>query len=81
MCFSETGHESEIIMTGWRGKTSCRVYVPKFERHHVLRLCGIDPDEGKNPPYTAGCKTCANLIMFMQSHAHILLIVARIISY
>ncbi|XP_067932243.1 RNA cytosine-C(5)-methyltransferase NSUN2-like [Watersipora subatra] len=40
---SETSTESDILMTGWRGKTSCRVYVPKFERHHILRLCGVDP--------------------------------------
>ncbi|KAF6024665.1 NSUN2 [Bugula neritina] len=42
---SNTGTESPILMTGWRGKTSCRVYVPKFERHHILRLCGVDPDK------------------------------------
>lgn len=42
---SETGSESDIIMTGWRGRTSCRVYVQKFERHHILRLCGVDPDQ------------------------------------
>jgi len=34
-------------MTGWRGKTSCRVYVPRYERHHILRLVNVDPDEGK----------------------------------
>ena len=44
---SETSTESDILMTGWRGKTSCRVYVPKFERHHILRLCGVDPSVGQ----------------------------------
>ncbi|KAF4531925.1 hypothetical protein B566_EDAN000954 [Ephemera danica] len=29
-------------MVGWRGKVSCRAYVPKNERIHYLRLLGAD---------------------------------------
>lgn len=29
-------------MSGWKGKISCRSFLPKFERAHYLRLCGVE---------------------------------------
>ncbi|XP_070575607.1 RNA cytosine-C(5)-methyltransferase NSUN2-like isoform X2 [Ptychodera flava] len=34
--------ENNIIVVGWRGKTSVRSFVSKGDRHHILRLCGVN---------------------------------------
>ncbi|KAM8966633.1 RNA cytosine C(5)-methyltransferase NSUN2 [Pelodytes ibericus] len=31
-----------IVLCGWRGKTSIRSFVPKNERHHYLRMMGVE---------------------------------------
>ncbi|XP_064640882.1 RNA cytosine-C(5)-methyltransferase NSUN2-like [Lineus longissimus] len=34
-----------LTIVGWRGKTSLRSFVPRYERSHFLRLCGIEANE------------------------------------
>ena len=31
----------EMLMAGWHGKATSRIFVAKYERSHFLRLCGI----------------------------------------
>ncbi|XP_064610384.1 LOW QUALITY PROTEIN: RNA cytosine-C(5)-methyltransferase NSUN2-like [Liolophura sinensis] len=35
----------EIVVCGWKGKTSLRSFVGKFDRAHYLRLCGLELSE------------------------------------
>jgi len=41
-CFSSPGPQCRLLMSGWKGKISCRSFLPKFERAHYLRLCGVE---------------------------------------
>lgn len=38
----DKNHPFKFELVGWRGKVSCRAYVPKNERIHYLRLLGAD---------------------------------------
>lgn len=38
-------YECELVLTGWRGKQSVRVFVNKFERRHFLHLLGAPVPE------------------------------------
>lgn len=44
---SSEGPKSKIVFCGWKGKTSCRSFVPKMEREHLLRLCGVELEDDK----------------------------------
>lgn len=39
------GDEFKIELCGWKGKNTLRCYVPKVERAHYLRMCGVDVSE------------------------------------
>jgi tRNA (cytosine34-C5)-methyltransferase len=36
----QAGPQCRLVLCGWKGKISCRSFLPKFERGHYLRLCG-----------------------------------------
>lgn len=44
-----------LVLCGWRGKTSCRTYVPKLERGHYLRIFGEELGDGKGPSMESIC--------------------------
>ncbi|XP_013415807.1 tRNA (cytosine(34)-C(5))-methyltransferase isoform X2 [Lingula anatina] len=37
-------NKCRVLFCGWKGKKSCRTFVPKHERLHYLRMCGITTD-------------------------------------
>lgn len=39
---SEPEPDCEVSFVGWRGRTSVRSFVPRFERQHSLRMFGED---------------------------------------
>lgn len=39
---SQDGPQCQLVVCGWKGKISCRSFLPKFERGHYLRLCGVE---------------------------------------
>lgn len=39
------GDKFKIELCGWKGKNTLRCYVPKVERAHYLRMCGVDVSE------------------------------------
>lgn len=39
---SQDGPACQLLLCGWKGKISCRSFIPKFERGHFLRLCGVE---------------------------------------
>uniref|UniRef100_A0ABM0MX21 tRNA (Cytosine(34)-C(5))-methyltransferase-like n=1 Tax=Saccoglossus kowalevskii TaxID=10224 RepID=A0ABM0MX21_SACKO len=41
--------ESPIVVVGWRGKQSVRCFVSKGDRHHILRMCGVNITSKKQP--------------------------------
>ena len=46
-CCSDSGPQCQLLMCGWKGKISCRSFLPKFERGHYLRLCGVELKTGE----------------------------------
>ncbi|ESN96523.1 hypothetical protein HELRODRAFT_68497, partial [Helobdella robusta] len=36
------GPNCRLILCGWKGKVSCRSFLPKADRGHYLRLCGAE---------------------------------------
>ncbi|CAH1803381.1 unnamed protein product [Owenia fusiformis] len=53
----ENGPNCKLVFCGWKGKVSMRSFVPKQERFHFLRLCGVQPQDAlfkrghmKSPP-------------------------------
>jgi len=43
------GPVCSLQLVGWKGAVSLRVYIPRNDRMHYLRLCGVDVAKfGKN---------------------------------
>jgi tRNA (cytosine34-C5)-methyltransferase len=38
----DDGPVCSLQLVGWKGAVSLRVYIPKHDRMHYLRLCGVD---------------------------------------
>ena len=55
LCFSESGLQCQLLICGWKGKISCRSFLPKFERGHYLRLCGVELSSGDDMFHTCLC--------------------------
>jgi len=45
--FSEPGPQCQLLVCGWKGKISCRSFLPKSDRGHFLRLCGAELKPGE----------------------------------
>jgi len=39
---SSKGPKCKVSLAGWRGKTSCRLFLPRFDRHHYMRMLGLE---------------------------------------
>ena len=45
-----------MVVTGWKGMTSARTFLPKHDRAHYLRLCGHEFSGGKLAAYTSSLR-------------------------
>ena len=43
--------QCRMVVTGWKGMTSARTFLPKHDRAHYLRLCGHEFSGGKLAAY------------------------------
>lgn len=45
------GPSCRLLICGWKGKVSCRSFIPKSDRGHFLRLCGVElTDKAERTP-------------------------------
>lgn len=48
------GDTLDLFLVGWKGANSTRAYVPKSDRIHYLRLCGVDISKYDRSNYKKG---------------------------